>query len=150
MAWQHELDLSAFIDDQLMTCSTITFFDVHMQSIPILVTTEAFKSLQLRLSVKNLCTESTSDLDLPLLVLTHTSELEPGHGSCQPFCGVLVKCELVSKPDIGSSVTVVTIQYLCHCQVHRCQGVTLHIPRTAVFDPRNPVGLCHVAPTVLL
>ena len=149
MAWQRELDLSAFIDDQLMTCSTITFFDVHLQSIPILVTTEAFKSLQLQLSVKNLYTESTSDLDLPLLVLTQTSELEPGHGSWQPFGGVLVKCDLLSKPDIASSVTVVTIQYLCHCQVHRCQGVAVHIPRTAVLDPRIDVGLCHIAPTVL-
>ena len=149
VAWQRELNLSAFLDDVPSTCTALTFNDVHLQSVPILVTTEAFAQLQLRLWVQNLSTEPMTDCDLSLLVLTQASELEPGQGSCQPFCGLLTKCELVSKPGGNAVLTVEVIDYLCHCQVHRCKGVAVHIPRSAILHPGNPVGLCHIETIIL-
>ena len=148
VAWQRELDLSAFLDDQPSTCTALTFND-DLQSVPILVTTEAFAQLQLRLWVQNLSTKLMTDCDLPSLVLTQASELEPGQGSCEPFCGLLTKCELVSKPGGNAAPTVEVIDYLCHCQVHRCKGVAVHIPRSAILHPGNPVGLCHIETIIL-
>ena len=149
VAWQRESDLAAFLDDQPFTCTTIPFNDVHLQSVPVFVTTQAFTQLQLRLWVQNLSAELVTGCDLPLLVLSQASKMKLGQGSCEPFCGILTRCELVSKRDVNTALTVVAIDYLCHCQVRRCRGVTVHVPRSAVLDPRNAVGLCHVDANLL-
>ena len=149
VTWRQEMDLSAFLDEQPTTCTTIPFHDVHLQSVPVLVTTEAFKSLKLRLTMQNLSAEPVTKCGLPVFVLTQASELELGQANCKPFCDLLVKCDLVSKLDVDPITNVAAIDYVCHCQVDSCKGVAVHVPRSAVLDPSSTVGLCHVATTVL-
>ena len=118
-----DLDLSEFLDDQPETCTTVAFYDAYLQSAPVVVTTDSFKSLQLRLWMRNLSAEPGTNCDLPVLVTTRASELEPGQGSCKPFCNALVKCDLESKPEVVSPLNV--SNYICHCQVDRCKGVII-------------------------
>ena len=143
--WRNELDLSEFLDGQFCSCTPVPFYDgAHLQSMLVLVTTSSFKFLQLRLWLKNLSPEPVTACEQSLIVLTQMSELKMGHGHCNPFCGALAGCDLAIKSGFNASLRITEVTYLCHCQVHHCQNVAIHVPKSAVQDREYNVGLCHI------
>ena len=165
--WRKELDLSQFLDDQIISCAAVPFYggahkEVNLseiqdeqfievpfydgpllQSVSVLMTTTPFQSLQLRLWLQNLSPEPVTTCEQPLLVLTQTSELQMGRGDCHPFCGGLAWCDFVSKWKSVASATITGVEYSCYCQAWRCQNISIHIPRSALQYLGNHVGLCH-------
>ena len=132
--WQKELDLYEFLDEYFDSCTLLPFEDdVHLQSMLVLVNTTHFKSLQLRLWLQNLSTEPVMCKE-SMLVLTQASELKMGRGDCYPFCGALERCDFVSMKETDVILRMTQVTYFCHCHVHLCQSVAIHVPRLAVQD----------------
>ena len=79
-----------------------------------------------------------------LLVLTQASELQMGQGNCYPFSGALERCDIVSMRETDVILRMTQFTHFCHCHVHLCQSVAIHVPRSAVQELGKNVGLCHV------
>ena len=143
--WRYELELSEFLDGQFSSCTPLPFYDdVHLQSMLILVTTSSFKFLQLHLWLQNLSPEPVTACELSLIALTQMSELKMGQGHCYPFCGTLTRCNMATQSEINASLRITEVTYSCHCQVHHCQSVAIHVPKSAVQNNKHNVGLCHI------
>ena len=166
--WQKELDLSQFLDGQITSCAVVPFYGgahtevnlselqdeelmevsyhdgPHLPSVLVVMTATPFQSLQLRIWLQNLSPEPVTDCELPLLVMTQTSELPMGRGDCHPFCGGLARCDFVSKWKSVASATITGVEYSCHCRAPRCLNISIYIPRSALQHLGNHAGLCHV------
>ena len=134
-AWKNSADLTPLHDSDIATCAALSSDD----SVLLLVQTDVFTSINLRVHTENLAVDARS-CSAPLIVAAHNSNLPLGKVPCRPICIGLLRCQRVDKTEnaLGSH------EFRCRCQGTECRGVVLAIQPSAAINAKHDVKICHI------
>ena len=133
--WKNSADLTPLHDPDIATCVAFSSDD----SVLLLVQTNVFTSIKLRVHTENLAVDTRS-CDTPLIVAAHKSNLPLGKVPCRPICTGLLGCQRVDKTENAPG----SHEFRCHCEGAECRGVVLAIQPSAAINAKHDVKICHI------
>ena len=119
-----ETELVNFNKEGSMTCFTISPDVIQHQSVMLYnFTNIRSTSLTVYIKGKGINVDESRCDQVPVSLMVGVSMESIPHNQCQPFCGLLRKCEYIDQEPSGA------LRFNCLCLEDKCNFMSLYIPR---------------------